>query len=96
MRTECAACAALRRNPRSGLYQLRCPWCMARLIASARPLRRLQEVHIEACRRLHRYDWAQVWEEVLDRLKRGELVEPAAPTCPPKALDGLRSDFLDG
>lgn len=75
----------MRHNPRSGVYQMRCPWCMARLIASARPLRRLQEAHIEACRRLHRHNWAQVWADVLDRLKRDELIEPAAPTGPQKA-----------
>lgn len=93
---SCPACAAARASAASGAYFLRCPWCMARLIASARPLRRLQEAHIEACRRMHRRDWEQVWDGVLERLKRNELIEPAPPTCPQTGLEGRRSDFLEG
>ncbi|TCS98783.1 hypothetical protein EDC36_104207 [Tepidimonas ignava] len=69
---------------------------MARLIASARPLRRLQEAHIEACRRMHRRDWQQVWDGVLERLQRNELIEPAPQTCPQTGLKGPRSDFVEG
>lgn len=93
---SCPACEQARLNAPSGAYLMSCPWCMARLIASARPLRRLQEAHIEACRRHHRHDWQRVWDGVIERLKRNEFFEPAQQTCPQEALGGPRSDFLEG
>ena len=46
-----------------------CVACMARLIKSARPLRRLQEGHIAALERFHGSAWPSVWAEVQKHLK---------------------------
>jgi hypothetical protein len=41
---------------------------MARLIRSARPLRRLQQGHIAALQRFHGPAWTDIWPQVLQRL----------------------------
>jgi hypothetical protein len=48
---------------------------MARLIRSARPVRRLQQAHIEALARWHGHAWAEVWPKVQDALKAGGGVQ---------------------
>ena len=75
---SCAACELKRKHPTSGWYRLGCPYCMARLIASARPLKRLQEGHIAACRhRLGADEWGRLWPLVQQLLRDNRLVEPA-------------------
>lgn len=71
----CQACASFTANRASGAYSLRCLHCCARLIASARPLRRLQEGHIAALQRFHGSDWPAVWQQVEALLRAGRLVE---------------------
>jgi predicted RNA-binding Zn-ribbon protein involved in translation (DUF1610 family) len=69
MRIECTSCSDHAANPKSGAYNFRCPACCARLIKSARPVRRLQEGHIAALQRFHGRDWSQVWPEIQRMLK---------------------------
>lgn len=71
----CQACASFTANRASGAYSLRCLHCCARLIASARPLRRLQEGHIAALQRFHGRDWPAVRQQVEALLRAGRLVE---------------------
>lgn len=65
----CQACASFTANRASGAYSLRCLHCCARLIKSARPLRRLQEGHIAALKRFHGAAWPDVWLEIQRLLK---------------------------
>lgn len=53
----------------------RLPYCMARLIASARPNRSLQEGHIAACRHRLGAEWERLWPEVQQLLRDNRLVE---------------------
>ena len=48
---------------------------MARLIASARPNRSLQEGHIAACRHRLGAEWERLWPEVQQLLRDNRLVE---------------------
>ena len=41
--TQCTTCALRTRKPQSGIYNMRCVHCCARLIRSARPLKHAQE-----------------------------------------------------
>lgn len=74
---SCQACELKKRSPSSGWYRLGCPYCMARLIASARPLKRLQEGHIAACRHRLGAEWERMWPEVQQLLRDNRLVEEA-------------------
>jgi len=47
----CKACQAASTNQVSGLYQMHCLRCNARLVASARPSRQHQELMLEAIAR---------------------------------------------
>lgn len=69
MRRECTSCSDQAVNPTSGAYNFRCPACCARLIKSARPVRRLQEGHIAAMQRFHGTAWPEVWPEIQRLLK---------------------------
>ena len=69
MRIKCEACESHQATPVSGRYDFRCPACCARLIKSARPLRRLQEGHIAALERFHGAAWPEVWPEIQRLLK---------------------------
>lgn len=65
----CQACASFNERPTCGAYDFRCIECMARLIKSARPVKRLQQGHIAALARFHGAAWGSVWPEVQKRLK---------------------------
>lgn len=65
----CDACQSSKERPHSGAYRFQCAECMARLIKSARPLRRLQEGHIAALERFHGTAWASLWPKVQEKLK---------------------------
>jgi hypothetical protein len=67
--STCNACQSSKERPNSGAYRFQCVECMARLIKSARPLRRLQEGHIAALERFHGPAWALIWPEVQKLLK---------------------------
>lgn len=69
MRGECTSCSDQAVNLKSGAYNFRCPACCARLIKSARPVRRLQEGHIAALERFHGAAWPEVWPEIQRLLK---------------------------
>jgi hypothetical protein len=73
----CQACASFTANRASGAYSLRCLHCCARLIASARPLRRLQEGHIAACQRQLGDEWTRLWPRVQQHLRDNSLDEEA-------------------
>lgn len=74
---SCAACDLKRKQPSSGWYRLGCPYCMARLIASARPSRSLQEGHIAACRHRLKGEFDALWPLVQALLRDNRLVEEA-------------------
>lgn len=69
MRIQCTSCSDHAANPKSGAYNFRCPACCARLIKSARPMRRLQEGHIAAMQRFHGTAWPEVWAQIQAELK---------------------------
>jgi len=52
-----------------GHYNFNCPHCMARLIKSARPSKKLQQGHIAALAHFHKGSWPHVWPEVQKLLK---------------------------
>lgn len=64
---DCQSACASRHS--GGRYSFACIACMARLIASARPLKALQDAHIAALARFHGAAWPNVWGEVLTALK---------------------------
>jgi hypothetical protein len=66
----CRACASFNERPTCGAYDFRCVECMARLIKSARPLKRLQQGHIAALERFHGAAWGSVWVELQKSLQR--------------------------
>jgi hypothetical protein len=63
MRIECE-------HDQPGRYDFNCTRCMARLIASARPVRKLQEGHIAALQQFHKGRWPRIWPEVQELLKQ--------------------------
>jgi hypothetical protein len=65
----CRQCESSNEQPRSGVYSFKCVECMARLIKSARPNKKLQAGHIAAMARFHRNEWAHVWPLVQEKLK---------------------------
>lgn len=67
----CPACESSKRRPNCGACDFRCPECCARLIRSARPLKRLQQGHIAALQRFHGAEWARIWPQV-QRLLKGD------------------------
>ena len=64
----CPSCASFEQRPTTGAYNFHCIACMARLIQSARPLRRLQQGHIAALQRFHGQAWTDIWPQVRQRL----------------------------
>lgn len=75
---SCQACHRARTSPhKGGAYRIGCPYCMARLIASARPVKRLQEGHIAACQRQLGDEWTRLWPLVQQILRDNRLVEEA-------------------
>ena len=65
----CDACQSSKERQHSGAYRFQCVECMARLIKSARPVRRLQEGHIAALAQLHGTAWTSLWPKVQAKLK---------------------------
>lgn len=66
---SCPACERAARG-HTGRVDFGCCGCMARLIASARPHRQLQQAHIEALARFHGPDWPRLWADVQMLLQR--------------------------
>lgn len=50
--TECTPCATAASRPHSGLYDLRCVACCARLVLAARPDNRMAGVALDAIARV--------------------------------------------
>ena len=56
-------------HDKPGHYNFHCLQCMARLIKSARPEKRLQMAHIAALERFHKSEWPHIWPQVQELLK---------------------------
>lgn len=63
---ECKSCAAHLANPKSGLYQVDCLQCCARLVLSARPDKRKAEVMLAV---IARHNGAPPRGEVLQAIR---------------------------
>lgn len=56
-------------HDKPGQYNFKCLHCMARLIKSARPNKKLQQGHIGALEHFHKGDWPHLWPQVQKLLK---------------------------
>ena len=68
--TECQSCQSATQSPTSGRYNVDCIPCMARLIASARPSKAMQERHIAYLQRHHKHKWPELWPQIQDQLNK--------------------------